>query len=200
MKCLLLVLQIAALNVKVTESVSYDWAAQWYIGEPYQMICNATNETIDFNVTWDTPTQKGLQWPLINDENYQIMNKDGTNLLIKAISPELHGVYMCNVHDKKSGKVIERHIHGLNIHEEKYRDIFDKYKHNFKVAGIAAGSFLGLIILVSIVWSFRYQPNVKDRDNPKRNLAHAPQSYTNESGSQEMSVYENAGFDSSTKM
>ncbi|XP_045203698.1 uncharacterized protein LOC123556787 [Mercenaria mercenaria] len=136
-----------------------DWAYQWYSDESFRFQCyiSGLNVSQTDYVTWQTPDQKTLP-KSHNDTVYGLISKDNVadfELLIKKINPNVHGVYICKVHDDQ-GVVRGHTIYGLNIHEAKYHEILDKYKRQINVAIIATAVFLVPVITICLVWHFQY--------------------------------------------
>lgn len=158
---------VVSMATAAMEGVSNgdDWAYQWYTGEPFRFKCQTSglNITADNYVVWDTPTRKTL--PINHDQtDYQLSTVDGVRdveLLVKNVRSEFHGVYTCHVYADNTAKNVGKVIYGLNIHDVKYHDMIDKYRHNIVVAVIATVVFIVPFATICLVKQFQYEERTK---------------------------------------
>lgn len=148
---------------------SNEWAFNWYLDEPFQIDCQISSVNITgLNVTWQTPSGNLLE----NGFSNTAFAVDNGQLQIKVVKPELHGVYICRVYNESA--MISRAIFGLNIHEQKYRMLFDKYRSNLIVAVISTAVFLVTLSTTCVVYNFRYETrNVRCNKNYDGKYIHA---------------------------
>ncbi|XP_045203696.2 uncharacterized protein LOC123556786 [Mercenaria mercenaria] len=158
-----LLLCTMSIATAAMEGVNYRedwWAYQWYTGEPFLFKCQNSGLNITANnyVKWDTPTAKALS-STYNEADYEVKTTDnirGVEILVKKVDAEFHGVYTCIVYDNK-GDEDSRVIYGLNIHDVKYRDMMDKYRHSIIVAVVATAVFIVPFATTCFVWHFWYE-------------------------------------------
>jgi hypothetical protein len=132
-----------------------DWAFQWYTGERFHFICNTSGS---YNSSWDTPLNKNL-FSGYEDEEFKVNGIGGVHgdeLVVKNVQTHVHGVYTCKMYNR-TGARIGHTIYGLNIHDVKYYELFDKYRSNLIVAVVSTAVYIGLLGTVCLVWRFRYQ-------------------------------------------
>lgn len=142
-------------------SNSEEWAYQWYTDESFRFVCHIANVNISQtdHVIWETPDKRTLQSPH-NDTDYQLLTSsntgvNGLELVVKNVHQSVHGVYICTVKNQKDA-VVGRTIYGLNIHEPKYHDMMDKYRHQIYVALVATAVFIVPLFTTCFVWHFQY--------------------------------------------
>lgn len=144
-----------------------EWAYQWYHDEPFRFRCHIAGLNISHtdHVVWETPDTNILNSPY-NGTDFQLFTEDnisGLELLVKRVHPSVHGVYICSVKDENEA-VKGRTIYGLNIHDVKYHDMMDKYKHQIYVALVTTAVFLVPLLTTCFVWHFQYvTPEMEDR-------------------------------------
>ena len=179
----LLLTLVALTDAEEGVSNDHDWAYQWYSGESFRIRCHISglNASATDYVTWETPAHKDLSTNY-NGTDYELFNYNNVEdleILIKNINSNVHGVYICKLYN--SGEVLRGHtIYGLNIHEEKYHDMMDKYKKQINVALIATAVFIVPVITCCLVWQFQYVTPEMEMRARRRKLGQKPYSVSSE--------------------
>ena len=185
-----------------------NWAYQWYIGEPFEMVCNTSSLNVQPMewIVWETPNDELLNGT-VDTDHYKVEDRNNVNnfvLTIKRVQPTFHGVYKCHVFDS-SMATRDKTIFGLNIREAKHRDNSDRYNYNIKVAFIATAVFLAPVLTICLVQHFRYQTEEDKMRRKQKKEAVVNFAYSMDGGingkdsglpkSNGREVHENQGFD-----
>ncbi|WAQ99082.1 hypothetical protein MAR_023455, partial [Mya arenaria] len=105
---------------------------------------------------------------------YEVRSKGGVGgaeLYVKKVLPEVHGVYVCNVYNEDTTPY-NKTIFALNLRDQRYRVLGDKYKHNVVVAVISTAVFLVPLITLCILHRFRWEAR-NPEEAVKRKYAYA---------------------------
>lgn len=180
------------------KSVDKEWSYIWYENEPFILYCNSSKLAVKDSdyIRWEKPSKDGDTVILKRDHddgNYKInqyFGVEGFQLEIKKITSGTKGVYVCRVHDNDTGVSRGHTILGINIREQQYDDLFDKYRHHFVVAVIATAVFLVPFATVCITYHFRYERRHGTREKYSPNeMTRYPNGLAEDKG-----AYENPTF------
>jgi len=183
------VLAVALAETGRSSNVEEDWAYQWFLDEAFLLTCNSSKLNVQSGeyITWMTP-QKTYITVGQNDSIYELRNGSGVmglELLIKQVNLDVGGVYTCYVHNDTMRRA--KRILGINVHEAKYRKMFEKYRSNFIVAVIATAVFVVPLATSCFVYQFQYSdPETKARKARRR----AGHQYTANGGDMPMKSHE----------
>ncbi|KAK3606353.1 hypothetical protein CHS0354_041989 [Potamilus streckersoni] len=140
---------------------TYTWAYSTYLDVEFSFSCNDTRIilTDGDEVVWKTPQQRELR-PGHNDSDYLVVDLHdipGHDLMIKNVSHDLHGTYVCMVYN--NGTLRKKAIRGLNLYEPLHRNLMERFTKNIIVGVISSLVFSVPVVTLCMVLKFRYMTN-----------------------------------------
>ncbi|XP_067946753.1 uncharacterized protein [Watersipora subatra] len=142
----------------------FNWAAVSALSANVEFKCALEKNGTALLPENHTIVEGSEQWQLegkLYGANQTVGNKviKGDTLLIKGVTLDDKGIYLCHVDLDCNHKECEKERwfkHALNLNGPLYANLMDKYKTNFMVGGIAGGAVLGILVLLCLVYQFRY--------------------------------------------
>ncbi|CAG5126077.1 unnamed protein product [Candidula unifasciata] len=158
-----------------TDANEQSWSQQSYLDVEYRLSCNDSSINVtakgDVAGIW---TKLGYDGDLTTDDNYELTDRN-MSLVIKRVTPEMAGIYFCEVIDQ-DGENVGRVVRGLNVVEHRYHDILDKYRTDIIRGVITAAAVVVLVVGVCLIDRFQYQTQEQKQasremaENHKRRL------------------------------
>ncbi|KAL3878626.1 hypothetical protein ACJMK2_030960 [Sinanodonta woodiana] len=165
-----LIFLVLALAIPV-RCQTYTWAYSTYLDVEFTFSCNDSRIllTDGDEVVWKTPQQRELRQGH-NDSEYLVVDLydiPGHDLIIKNVSEDLHGTYVCMVYN--NGTLRKMAIRGLNLYEPLHRNLLERFTRNIIIGVISSLVFSVPAVTLCMVLKFRYMtPEEKERHRMKK--------------------------------
>lgn len=121
-----------------------------------------------FKKFWTLPNGSVVQWSHAPDQKYQLGSFPGFNLTITNIDDADFGWYYCIILWDDYIYLIHSIKIGLNVNGADYESLYDAYKKNAIIGGIAAASTAVVLSLSCLVYWCRYsEVNNENKEGDK---------------------------------
>ncbi|CAH1776806.1 unnamed protein product [Owenia fusiformis] len=139
------------------------WSVTVEYGKNVILSCNDTSAPPTTDVVrnrWMLPDLRIVDKGWTDDDGRRGVIDDGKRFNITMLSDRDFGIYHC-MFEKTDGTyfVVKR---GVNVGGPYYGNLWDKYRMSVIIGGSAAGGFAAVMILICLVYKFRWRPPVEE--------------------------------------